>query len=640
MPATFQFSDFLLDPRRFELRRGERRLKLEKIPMELLILLVEREGNLVSRDEIVERLWGKDVFVESDTGINTAISKIRLVLRDDPERPRFIQTVVGKGYRFIAPISEVQFLEAVNEQAPLRTAPVGTEPIAGPVQPAQTSGRRFGLFVMAAFLFIASLAVGYFLLRTGHVESPQTLAVLPFKPLSSGASDEFLELGMADTLITKLSRSGRLIVRPTSAIRKYTGPDADTLAAGRALQVDSVLEGNIQRIGDRLRVSIRLLRVRDGISLWSDSYDTRFNDVFQVQDTVSERVVNALAVRLSTTEKASLQKRYTANVQAYELYMRGTYFWNRRNEDGIKKAVSYFEQAIAADDNYALAHAGLAMALCPMGYLGYSAPEEVLPKMRVAATRAVSLDPTLPEAHVATAAVLTFYDWNWSEGEREFQRAFELNPNLPIAHHWYALLLECLGRYADALEQRRRARELDPTSPPILAALGQTLFRLGHTEQALTELHKAVEMDNSLDGAHVGIGNVYQHRGDYARAIPEYRLAVQYSPGSWRDKAVLGYALAQAGNAREANQILSELISASHERYVSPVHLAILCAGLGDKEAAINWLEKAYDRGDPALCDAMTQLRFQSLYTHPRFKRLLQRMGLAEAEQRSRSVNG
>jgi TolB-like protein/DNA-binding winged helix-turn-helix (wHTH) protein/tetratricopeptide (TPR) repeat protein len=640
MPATFQFSDFLLDPRRFELRRGERRLKLEKIPMELLILLVEREGNLVSRDEIVERLWGKDVFVESDTGINTAISKIRLVLRDDPERPRFIQTVVGKGYRFIAPISEVQFLEAVNEQAPLRTAPVGTEPIAGPVQPAQTSWRRFGLFVMAAFLFIASLAVGYFLLRTGHVESPQTLAVLPFKPLSSGASDEFLELGMADTLITKLSRSGRLIVRPTSAIRKYTGPDADTLAAGRALQVDSVLEGNIQRIGDRLRVSIRLLRVRDGISLWSDSYDTRFNDVFQVQDTVSERVVNALAVRLSTTEKASLQKRYTANVQAYELYMRGTYFWNRRNEDGIKKAVSYFEQAIAADDNYALAHAGLAMALCPMGYLGYSAPEEVLPKMRVAATRAVSLDPTLPEAHVATAAVLTFYDWNWSEGEREFQRAFELNPNLPIAHHWYALLLECLGRYADALEQRRRARELDPTSPPILAALGQTLFRLGHTEQALTELHKAVEMDNSLDGAHVGIGNVYQHRGDYARAIPEYRLAVQYSPGSWRDKAVLGYALAQAGNAREANQILSELISASHERYVSPVHLAILCAGLGDKEAAINWLEKAYDRGDPALCDAMTQLRFQSLYTHPRFKRLLQRMGLAEAEQRSRSVNG
>jgi TolB-like protein/DNA-binding winged helix-turn-helix (wHTH) protein/Flp pilus assembly protein TadD len=639
MPATFQFSDFLLDPRRFELRRGERRLKLEKIPMELLILLVEREGSLVGRDEIVERLWGKDVFLEADRGINTAISKIRLVLRDEPERPRYIQTVVGKGYRFIAPIRQVQFPAPSAGQSSDKTETVPAPPPPVPAQPAQSVRGRPGAALVSAAALLVVLGVGYYVLRVGAVASPQTLAVLPFRPLSSDASDEYLELGMADTLITKLSRSGRLIVRPTSAIRRYTGPDADALAAGRALQVDTVLEGNIQRIGDRLRVSIRLLRVRDGTSLWSDSYDTRFNDVFQVQDTVSERVVDALAVRLSSTEKASLQKRYTANVQAYELYMRGTYFWNRRNEDGIKKAVSYFEQAIAADDNYALAHAGLAMALCPMGYLGYSAPEEVLSKMRVAATRAVSLDPTLPEAHVATAAVLTVYDWNWSEGEREFQRALELNPNLPIAHHWYALLLECLGRYADALEQRRRARELDPTSPPILAALGQALFRLGHTEQALTELHKAVEMDNSLDGAHVGIGNVYQHRGDYARAIPEYRLAVQYSPGSWRDKAVLGYALAQAGNAREANQILSELINASHERYVSPVHLAIICAGLGDKEAAMNWLEKAYDRGDPALCDAMTQLRFQSLYTHPRFKRLLQRMGLAEAEQGSRAVN-
>ncbi len=320
--------------------------------------------------------------------------------------------------------------------------------------------------------------------------------------------------------------------------------------------------------------------------------------------------------------------------------MRGTYFWNRRNEDGIKKAVSYFEQAIAADENYALAHAGLALALCPMGYLGYSAPGEVLPKMRAAATRAVSLDPTLPEAHVAMAAVLTFYEWNWSEGEREFQRAVELNPSLPIAHHWYALLRECLSRYDEALEQRRRARELDPTSPPILAALGQTLFRLGHNEQALTELHKAVEMDNSLDGAHVGIGNVYQQRGDYARATPEYRLAAQYSPASGRDKAFLGYALAQAGNTREANQILSELMSASHERYVSAVHLAIICAGLGDKETAMNWLEKAYDRGDPALCDVMTQLRFRSPYAHPRFKRLLQKMGLAATQSRFQPIDG
>jgi TolB-like protein/DNA-binding winged helix-turn-helix (wHTH) protein/Flp pilus assembly protein TadD len=623
--------DFEFDLRAYELRHAGRVLKLERIPMELLLLLIEQRGQLVTRDQIIERIWGKDVFLDTDNGINAAVRKIRQVLKDDPEKPRFVQTVTGRGYRFIASISHVPFPETKNGPGLQQATTVAMVPSPASAGPAQWLRVRWDLILVSAAVLLVVVAVGYYALRTRVVESPQTLAVLPFKPLSSGASDEFLELGMADTLITKLSRSGRLIVRPTSAIRKYTGPDADTLAAGRALHVDSVLEGNVQRIGDRLRVSIRLLRVRDGTSLWSDSYDTRFNDVFQVQDTVSERVVDALAVRLSSTEKEGLQKRYTANVQAYELYMRGSYFWNRRNENGITKAVSYFEQAIAADDSYAFAHAGLAMALCPMGYVGYSAPEEVLPKMRAAASRAVSLDPTLPEAHVATAAVLTFYDWNWSEGEREFQRALELNPNLPIAHHWYAMLLECIGRYEDALEQRRRARELDPTSPPVLAALGQTLFRLGRNEQALTEFHKAVEMDNSLDSAHVGIGNVYQRRGDYARAIPEYRLAIKYSPGSWRDKAVLGYALAQAGKTREANQILSELIRASHERYVSPVHLAIICAGLGDKETAMNWLEKAYDQVDPALCDVMIQLRFQSLYTHPRFRTLLQKMGLAAA---------
>jgi tetratricopeptide (TPR) repeat protein len=292
------------------------------------------------------------------------------------------------------------------------------------------------------------------------------------------------------------------------------------------------------------------------------------------------------------------------------------------------------------DGNYALAHAGLAAALCALGYGGYSTPAEVHPKMLAAAIRSVSLDPTLPEAHVAMGAVLAFYEWKWSEGEREFQRALELNPNLPLAHHWYAMLLECLGRFPEALKHRQRAQELDPITPMILSALGQTLFRLEENDRALSEFHKALELDNSLEHAHMGLANVYERRGNHADAISEYRLAVQYAPRSGRARAALGYALAQAGDTRDAKQILSELITALQERYVSPVHLAIICAGLGDKEAALNWIEQAYDRGDPTLCDVMIQLRFQTLYTHPRFKRLLQRMGLAEAEQRFRSVNG
>jgi TolB-like protein/tetratricopeptide (TPR) repeat protein len=504
-----------------------------------------------------------------DRSINTAVSKLRVALRDDPDRPRYIQTVVGKGYRFIASLSPAH--------------------------------------------------------------SPQTLAVIPFKPLSNGHSDEYLELGMADALITKLGRSARLIVRPTSAIRKYTGVDCETLSAGRALQVDAVLEGNIQHVGSQLRVSIRLIRVRDGVSLWSDSYDASFTDVFQVQDTVSERVVEALALQLSNFEKAGVRKRYTADVQAYELYMRGIFFWNKRNEDGLRKAVSYFEQAIAADERYALAHAGLAAALCPFGYLGYGAPEEVRPKIRAAATQSVNLDRSLPEAHVAMAASLSFYEWKWSEGEREFQRALELNPNLSLAHHWYAMLLQCNGRYEEALKHRQRAMELDPVTPIIVCALGDTLYLLGESERAIAALQKALELDHSLDQAYVGVGQVYEQGGDYQRAIAEYRLAVQHAPGSRLAQVALAHTLARAGETSEAKQILDELVAMSRSGHVSPFHLASIYAGLGDDEAALTQLESAYERGDSALSAILIKARLRGLRAHPRFQTLVERMGLTAA---------
>lgn len=628
MPGTFQFSNYVLDSRNFELRREGRALRLEKIPMELLILLVEREGALVSREEIVEKIWGKDVFVEADSGINTAVSKLRQVLRDDAERPKYIQTVVGKGYRFIASLNQVAIPGTTNGQATQRSAVTQSVLAPASVQGVRSAPGRLRWLVLSAVLLFLALAASYFVRRSGDAESYQTLAVLPFKPLSAGADDQYLELGMADALITKFSRSGRLIVLPTSTIRKYAGADSDPLAAGRALRVDTVLEGHIQRLDQRLRVSLRLIRVRDGVSLWSDSYDTRFTDVFQVQDIVSERVVDALGVKLSSLQKADLRKRETNNVQAYELCMRGVFFWNKRSEDGLKKAVPYFEQAIAVDGNYALAHAGLATALAPMGYLGYRPSDEIRAKMRAAATRAVTLDPSLPLAHVALGAVLAFYEWNWSEGEKEFQRALELNSSLPLAHHWYGMLLDCTGRYEEALQQRQRAQELDPVTPIIVSAVGQTLFLLGDNDRALTQFRKALEVDN-LDQAHVGIGHVYEQDGDYQRAIAEYRLAVQYSPGSRLASAALGHALARAGKTSEARQILNDLVRVSHVKYVSPVHLAIICAGLGDNEAALSWLEKAYDQRNSTLSGIMMEPQLRTLRGDPRFKELLEKIGLS-----------
>jgi TolB-like protein/DNA-binding winged helix-turn-helix (wHTH) protein/Tfp pilus assembly protein PilF len=627
MSAVFQFSDFALDPCRFELRRGERILKLEKIPMELLILLVEREGELVSRHEIVDRLWGQDTFLDSDRSINTAISKLRLVLRDDSERPRYIQTVVGKGYRFIADVNQVQTPEATP--GPEAATAAAVEVVPAPPAARQLVRHRLGLMVACFSLLIAALAVGYYVFRSQPVQSPKTLAVLPFEPLNQSDRDEYLELGMADALITKLSRSGQLIVRPTSAIRKYTDANSDPLAAGRALQVEAVLDGSIQRVGDRLRVSIRLLRVRDGASLWSESYDTQFTDVFQVQDSVSERVGEALAVQLSSLEKASLRKRDTTNPLAYEMYMRGIFFWNKRSEDGLRKAVSYFEQAIALDPNYALAYAGLVAALNPMGYRGYASPQEIHPRMRAAAMRAVTLDPTLPEAHVALGATLAFHEWNWAEGEKEFQRALELNPNLSLAHHWYGILLEMVGRYDEALKHRQRAQELDPITPIIISALGDAEFLLGDDERALAQFHKALELDNALDHSRVDIGQIYERRGDYERAISEYRLAVQYSPTSRLANAALGHALGRVGATAEAKQILREMEDTSHYRYVSQFYVAMVYEGIGDHDTALNRLEKAYDQGESSLAAIRMQPQFQTLHTDPRFQRLLQKMGLA-----------
>ena len=635
MPTSFQFSDYVLDSRRFELRRGARTLKLEKIPMELLILLVERQGDLVSRDEIVEKLWGKDVFLEADRGINTAVSKLRQVLRDDPERPQYIQTVVGKGYRFIASTSLLQSPIPINTQENTAVAHV---PSAAPsATPAQTRRRMpvRALIGLCAVLLLFVLGAGYYAFRVRAVRSPQTLAVLPFQPLSSGANDEYLELGMADTLITKLSRTGGLIVRPTSAIRKYTSSDADPLIAGRALQVDAVLEGTIQRLGDRLRVSVRLIRVRDGASFWSESYDARFTDVFQVQDTVSERVVDALAVRLSSPEKASLKKRDTTNIQAYELYTRGVFFWNKRSEEDLRKAVSYFEQAIALDNNYALAHAGLAGALAPLGVLGYAPRDEVYSRIRAAATRAVTLDPTLPEAHVPLGALFAHYDWNWSEGEKEFQRALELNPNLPWAHLWYGYMLKCLDRPEDALKHAQRTQELDPVTPVHLVSVGNILLLMGDDERALIEFRKALELDSTSFPARAGIAHVYEWRGEYEKAVAEYRLQVQYWNKNPTAKASLGYALARAGATSEATQILHELLAASRSRYVSPADVALIYAGLGDDAAALNWLDRAYDEKSPALSSVMLDPRLKTLLAHPRFKRLLQKMGFAAAGQTS-----
>ena len=643
----YRFADFTLDPREHRLLRGTEEIYLAPKTFETLLYLVRRHGHLVTKNDLLDTLWA-DTFV-TENALTRCIKEVREALNDDAHQPLYIRTVPRIGYKFIADVKEVS--DSTDGQLTTPTQQEITTParsddslvrsedaatVKGPapawkvVDELGSSWRRLKT-IRLILVLIPAVALFGVLLLVYHFRAKQvvpegqitSIAILPFKPLASDARDESLELGMADTLITALSNIEHLTVRPTSAVRKYTALDQDAIAAGREQKVDAVLEGTIQKAEDHIRVTVRLLRVEDGAQLWADQIDQKSSDMFSIQDSITERVAGTLPLKLSGAEKQLLTKRYTANTEAYQYYLKGRYFLNKTTEEDFRKAIDYFQYAIEKDSNYALAYVGLADSYAQLGSFGLMQTNDAYARARTASMQALERDNKLGEAHASLAFILANYYWDWQEAERQFKQAIELNSNYAMTHTWYSQYLAFMGRSDEAIEEVTRALEIDPLSP--WSNSGFVLFLARHYDEAIEASQKALELDRNFAVAHMVAGLSYVQKKSYGEAISELQKA-RANPDS---RALLAYAYAMSGNKNEARNILKELDGLSKQKYVSPFPIAVAYIGLGDHDRAFEELEKARAERSWAMGMLRVNPVFDPLRSDKRFTALLQHVNLA-----------
>ena len=607
----YEFGPFRIDTTNRLLFRDGKPIPLKPKVVETLLVLVENSGRVLGKDELIQKLW-PDSFVE-EGNLTQNIYVLRKALSDGPESEAYIETIPRRGYRFAGEVRKV------------------TAERSAPVAMARPSARWKWL---AGFVLLGVVAVGLFLLLT-RVKSRsssatiKTLAVLPFRPLTAGSGDNYIGQGMADALITKLSNTQQIAVRPTSAVLRYVDGSQDPLAAGRALDVEAVLDGKVQREGERVRVTVQLLRVSDGASLWAEQYDEAFTDIFALQDSISAQAARSLTLQLTGSQTASMRKHYTENAKAYESYLQGRYFFNKRNAAGFKKAIEHFDQALSIDPNYALAYSGLADCYIRLNEFAVPMTQEAVPHGRAAVMKALAIDDTLGEAHATLAFIKFRYDWDFGGAEAEFKRSLQLDPNYSEAHQWYAFYLLAVGRLNEADAEIKRAQELDPLSVSLNSNLALYLFFRHQFDQSLTQSRKTLEMEPNFTFARVTLGLNNEQLGLTKEAIAEFRKVGETNPTDLAATAALGHALAKNGQTAEARIILSDLRERAKEAYVPPYSIAVLHAGLGEGSQALDWLERGLQ--DRSLRPLWLKLdpRLDSLRQEARFIRLIQSMGLS-----------
>lgn len=577
---VYEFGPFrLIVSERLLLREGEP-VPLQHRAFDTLLLLIQNQGQLLSKDDLLKRVW-PDVVV-GENSLAQAVSALRKALGQQPHEHKFIETDPGRGYRFVARVRKVR------------------------EQGVDGAGRA-----------------------SNHSSPPEiaravlSIAILPFRPLGSEGHDEYFELGMADALVTKLSNVTQLVVRPTSAVRGHDDWLGKPLMAGQKLRVDAVLEGSIQRCGDGVRVTVQLVRVSDGMTLWAARFDEYFTGIFALQDTISEQVAGALLDTLSGEEQRRLARRHTESAEAYQAYFKGRYYWNKRTEEWLKKGIRHFQQAIDLDPGYALAYAGLADSYSLLGMLDCLAPPETFPKAKAAALKALELDETLAEAHTSLAQVQFYYDWNWRESEQTFLRALRLNPNYATAHHWYGWYLTATGRFDQALAELRRAQELDPLSLVISTALGGALYLARQYQQAINQCRKILDLAPDFALTHYCLALVYVKTGQYQEAIAEARQAIDLSGGSPLMIATLGCAYLASGELTPAERALDELQELGRQRYVSSYYTAVMYAHLGRRELAFEWFDRAYQEHSNHLVWSGLDPSLDNLRADPGFRNLI-----------------
>jgi TolB-like protein/DNA-binding winged helix-turn-helix (wHTH) protein/Flp pilus assembly protein TadD len=615
---TFRFGDFELDVAAYELRRLGRPVKLGRQPMDLLILLVEKRRNLVARSEIVERLWAKDVFVDVDTGVNTTISKIRQVLRDSPEAPRFVETVPGKGYRFIADVETA--------------APAVPEPLeATPVPVAAQDGRPraiAGLLILAAVLAIAAFAW----LRSGDSATHVTLAVLPFANLGSDPEREYLAAGLTDETSASLAQIDPAHLSVKGRTLRYKGTEKTVAEIGRELSVDYLVESSIRAERSNLRVTVTLIRVSDQEHVWSQLYDREPTSLLGLQRELSTAIAEQIRLRLSPDRRNGLERRQTQNADAYDAYLRGRYQMQRRTAEGNARAIELFNRALALDPNYALAWSDLAFAYAGGTLNGDARPADVGPRAQAAALNAIRANPHLSESQTARGYVLWLIEWDWKGAETALRLAVELDPSNANAHRLLGHALSQAGRVSEAETAMRRARELDPTDP-LTEGLSSVIASQDRDRSgAIEHARRSIALDPNFWISYVALGQGYELAGDHALALETLADAARL-PGGGNSKvlSLKGYILATLGRADAARETLAMLAAISRERYMPPYASALVYAGLGERDAMFDALDTAYAARDVHLIYLPVNTQWDPYRTDPRFISLLARCNFRPA---------
>jgi TolB-like protein/Tfp pilus assembly protein PilF len=575
--SLFRFDTFELDRENFQLRSSGQCVRLQKVPLELLLLLADREGQLVTRSEITERIWGKDVFLDADSAVNTAIRKVRLALGDDSDQPKYIETVPGKGYRFIAQIRP-------------------------------------------GFREIRSVEKDSVLCRP-------MIAVLPLEDFSDNTEDYFSE-GMTEEILTHLGRlHPQLGVISRTSVMKYKGTRKSMRQIGRELGVAYALEGSVRRHAGRGRVSVQLIETLNQTHVWAESYEYLLDDILELQDRLAREIASRISLQLKAEAPAVVTSTVRIASEAYEAYLKGRYFWNQRVEPALVKSLDCFQKAIALEPSFAAAHAGLADTHIFLGLHGFCLPADTYPKAEQAARKALALDSSIPDGHVSMAMIQGVYYWNWPAAKPLFTRAIRLNPSHLAARFFYAGVLSEIGHYDEAIRQIEIARALDPLSVITQAFAGYIFYRSRDYGRAADQIQRSLDLDPHFPVSYWYLGLIRQEQKDLEGAIDALKLAVELSFDRPLYLAALGHVYGRANRKQDALGILDKLTKLSDVRYISPFDVALVHMGLGNKEATFEWLEEAHTQRVTRM-RSLREALFDVIRSEPRFVDLVQRVGL------------
>ncbi len=632
-----RFGIFEVNLKSGEARKHGIRVKLHGQPIQILGMLLERPGEVITREEIQRRLWAADTFVEFEHSLNSAVKKLRRALGDSADHPRYVETLPRVGYRFIAPVEKQATPRDTTQESAAAALLAPAHPGMLPLGE-KWLHRRWPLLLGVGIGLIAALG-GYlhWSRARGHPQPSSArmmLAVLPFENLTGDAGQDYFSDGLTEEMISQLGRVDpqRLGVIARTSVMHYKHNATPLDQIGRELGVQYAIEGSVRRDADRVRVSAQLIRVADQTHVWARQYDRELSHLLALQGEIAQEIADEIQLTLGEPKRAAAAPQPSLSPQAYEaydLYLKGRYFWNKRTAEGFQQAAEYFQQAVAKDPNYARAYAGLADTYALISSYFLAQPNEMMPKARAAALRALQIDERLAEAHTSLALITENYDWDWQTAEKQYRRAIELNPNYATAHHWYAEYLAFQGRFDEAFAESERARQLDPLSLIIATDHGAIFYYSRQYDRAIEQLRTVIEMEPTFPRAHIIIF-AYVQEGRFADALADIENSRRYSADvNW---SALIYVYGRSGQQKQARHALGKLKEqlAQHPQWNSMPALLNAYLGMGNKDEAFAWLQRASAQRSHALVALKVDPIYDPLRSDPRFQELLRRVGLAQ----------